>query len=71
MIARLTPRLSRPQEMPALSKRKVHGKSSGGRPKKSKEAELPLESNDEPVPDESALGSNGNLQPTGQVVIAP
>ena len=40
-----------------LSKRKVQGKSSGGRPKKSKEAELPLESNDEPVPEhESALG---------------
>ena len=50
--------------MPALSKRKVQGKPSGGRPKKSKEAELPLESNDEPVPDESALGSNGNLQST-------
>ena len=35
------------------SKRKVQGQASGGRPKKSKEPGLPLELNEEPMPDES------------------
>ena len=48
--------------MPALSKRKVQGKSSGGRPKKNKEPGLPLELNEEPMPDESVLGSNDEPQ---------
>ena len=48
--------------MPALSKRKVQGQASGGRPKKNKESGLPLELNEEPMPDESVLGSNDEPQ---------
>ena len=48
------------------SKRRAQGKSSGGRPKKSKyqeEQELRHDLNEEPVPDQSALGSSeGRLQ---------